>query len=62
MHTQLVNVLNCMPFEWIGTILTKYEPLVEDSDSNLPSFSEHPSQVCKVGHTTGRCARFLSQQ
>ena len=28
----------CMPFEWIGTISTKYQPLGEDSDGKSPSF------------------------
>ena len=61
-HTQLVNVSRCIPFECIRTIPTKYKPLGKDSDSKSPSFLQHPPQVCKVGHTTGRCVRFLSQQ
>ena len=34
-----------MPFEWIWTILTKYEPLREGSDSK---FHIHASYACKV--------------
>ena len=44
----------CMPFVRIGTILTKYQPLREDSDSKSPSFFQHLPQVCKVGHTIDR--------
>ena len=39
-----------MPFKWIRTIPTEYQPLKEDSDYKSPSFLQHPSQVCKVGH------------
>ena len=44
----------CMPFEWIGTIMTKYQPLGEDSDGKSPSFLQHLPQVSKVGHTIDR--------
>ena len=40
-----------MQFEWIGTILTKYQPLREDSNNKFPSFL---SKVCQVGHTIDR--------
>ena len=41
-----------MPFEWTGTILTKYQPL---GDGKSSSFPQHLSQVCKMGHTIDRC-------
>ena len=43
-----------MPFEWIGTILTKSQPLVEDSDGKFPSFLQRPPQVCKEEQTIDR--------
>ena len=42
-----------MPFEWIGTILAKYQSLGEHFDGKSSPFSNICSmQVCKVRHTT----------
>ena len=38
-----------LQFEWIGTILTKYQPLEEDSDGKSPSLLQQLPQVCQVG-------------
>ena len=52
----------CMPFEWIETMPTKYQPLGEGFNSKSPSFLQHPPPVCKVGHTTDRYISLLRRQ
>ena len=56
-----------MPFEWIGTIPTKYQLLKEDSKCESPSFLQYLPQVSRWGKSDfilivevgGRVCNFL---
>ena len=55
-HISLLQTVRDREIWMFGvTILTKYQPLGEDSNGKSSHFLQHLPQVCQLGHTSDRC-------